>query len=227
MFYANTSPTMSQIDLLLKAIADPEQFTPEQLEALLADPEMRRFYRLLSHTADAASEPSAIDVDAEWRRFAADNSAALRHSRFASWRRKFSLRAAASVIIVFALAAVSAGIAISRHASPTHQTQTDSDITHHSVTAAAVNADQAMPDTIVGGTPDAPVLVFENETLDAILARIASEHGAEVVFRSESPRLLRLYFQWHRGQELQRTVELLNGFDQINISLKNDTITVD
>lgn len=225
MFYANTFPTMTKIDLLLKAVADPGQFPPEELEAILADPEMRRLYNLLSHAADAAAQPSDTDIDAEWNRFAATHQAVKRSSRFAAWRRRVPMRAAASVIIVFAIAAVAAGVAFTRHASTERKAKVETAMNHQTAKSLVDNVAET-PDTILAGSPDAPQLIFENETLEAILTRIAAQHEAYVDFRSDAPRSLRLYFKWHQSQPLRQTVELLNGFDQIDISLHNDTITV-
>ena len=218
---------MSKIDLLLKAIADPGQFTPEQLEAILADPEMRRLYYLLSHAADVSIQPSEIDIDAEWNRFAAENPAVRSGFRFNAWRRLVPMRVVASAIIFFAIAAVAAGIAISRHISSGSKYEAELSVAKQGRAVTPEEKASEATDTILVESVDDPQLIFDNETLDAILTRIASEKGAHVDFRSETTRSLRLYFKWHRSQPLSQTIELLNGFDQIDIRLHNDTITVD
>ena len=226
MFYVKISSPMTKTDLLLKAIAEPEQFAPEQLEAILADPEMRELYQMLSHAADASAKPAPSDIDEEWKRFAAANEASLRPKRFSRLRGLLYRRTAiAAAVAAISIAAVGAGIAISRQtASP----NADKPIASVSTTVAAtISAAQEPTDTIVADSKEVATLIFENETLESILTKIAAERGATVVFRSDNPRLLRLYFAWQRTQPLERTVAQLNGFDQINITLRNDTITVD
>lgn len=226
MFYVNISPTMTKTDLLLKAIAEPEQFAPEQLDALLADPEMRELYRLLSHAADASAKSSPSDIDAEWKRFATANAASLRRSRFARLHGLLTRRIAiAAAVAAISIAAVGAGIAISRRALPQSAEQPAAEAASPAATSPSATA-EALPDTIAAGSKEAPILIFENETLESILTQIAAERGATVEFRSETPRSLRLYFAWPRTLPLAPTVDLLNGFDQIDITLRNDTITV-
>ena len=226
MFYVKISSPMTKTDLLLKAIAEPEQFAPEQLEAILADPEMRELYHMLSHAADASAKPAPSDIDEEWKRFAAANEASLRPKRFSRLRGLLYRRTAiAAAVAAISIAAVGAGIAISRRDLPQSAEQPAAEAASPAATSPSATA-EAIPDTIATGSKEAPILIFENETLETILTQIAAERGATVEYRSETPRSLRLYFAWPRTLPLAPTVDLLNGFQQIDITLRNDTITV-
>ena len=69
-------------------------------------------------------------------------------------------------------------------------------------------------------------VVFEDETLRTILDRIARHYGTEIVYRSTDTGDLRLYFRWDTSARLEETVEALNNFEKINLSLDNNKITV-
>lgn len=67
---------------------------------------------------------------------------------------------------------------------------------------------------------------FTNESLENILDSITSGSGMEVRYLSDNPRGLRLFFVWDRNRPVRETLESLDGFEQISLSVRNDTVYV-
>lgn len=164
----------------------------------------------------SAPEPDSEEVEQEFKRFASER---LRRRSFGP----LSLRqvAAAASIVILAGLAVGAGITIHR------KTITENE------NAPALVANTSVPeiygDTATAKEPPVPgqgLEVFENQRLDSILTRIAAIHTCRVEYLPEANRELRLYFKWEKDDALEDVVEMLNTFDQINLTLHDNIITV-
>lgn len=94
--------------------------------------------------------------------------------------------------------------------------------------AVIVNhADTAMPvDTRGNGTTIAASVTFDNIFFDKVLAEIAGYYHAVVVFQNEKARQLRLYYEWDQRNSIEEVAEQLNNFEQVNISIKGDSIII-
>lgn len=68
---------------------------------------------------------------------------------------------------------------------------------------------------------------FENATLQQVLHDIGYVNRKAVAFRTDSVRLLRLYYEWDSRQGLEKNIEELNRFEKINITVKGDSLIVD
>lgn len=88
-----------------------------------------------------------------------------------------------------------------------------------------------LPDTIAsveGNRDPAPeIVVFDNETLAAIIARIADFYDYKFVFGTDASESLRLYFRWDPALPVDEVAERLNNFGRIHLTLKDATIIVD
>ena len=69
-------------------------------------------------------------------------------------------------------------------------------------------------------------IVFKGENLETILADIARYYGASVKFNQDAAKSLQLYFEWNQALPLNEVVEQLNNFEQINITLTDNVLTV-
>ncbi len=193
--------------------------TPEEINAIKADTQLSKVYKEMCLTAAAlfsAPEPDSEEVEQEFKRFASER---LRRRSFGP----LSLRqvAAAASIVILAGLAVGAGITIHR------KTITENE------NAPALVANTSVPeiygDTATAKEPPVPgqgLEVFENQRLDSILTRIAAIHTCRVEYLPEANRELRLYFKWEKDDALEDVVEMLNTFDQINLTLHDNIITV-
>lgn len=227
MSYAKNYLKMDKIDRLLDAIEHPERYTQTEIETMLRDPEVKETFDLLDKTKSSIRPIVIPDVEEEWKRFGKKhcNQAATRRS---GWLRGiFSRNAAASIAVgVASLTAVAAVVGAG--------------IYHLNNRATAIQDVEIMtetgcvttqPDTIksIDGVndPATEIVVFDNENLETILTGIADYYGCNVIFNNDASKSLRLYFRWDRTLSMAETVERLNNFEQIQLTLEGTTINAD
>ena len=202
-----------KIRLLLDMHEHPENYTDEQLAAMLND-------ELQEHLASAKRAMTDIpepDVDAEWQRF--------EQVHFAPAKNRRWLKVAAMIAVVLMLSAFTyAAIHAVRHSTVDKAKEPTEDV----VTAT-------QPDSTVGprlGVADSATvavepIVFDNLPLDQMLEKIAPHYGMQVEFRNEGARALRFYFVWQPDEDLDAALERLNLFESVNISKEGNTIVVE
>ena len=71
------------------------------------------------------------------------------------------------------------------------------------------------------------VKTYEDVTLKQILGDIAATYRLNVNYKSSKAESLRLYFRLDTRRGLERVIDDLNSFDNINITINGDTLTVD
>lgn len=213
---------MDKIDRLLDAIERPDLYSEKDMEAMLADPEVKEVYDLLDKTKAALEPIPSPDVDAEWKEFE-------RVHRKNSFRvlYLFSRNVAASIAIgIASLAAVAAVVGVSVNYALNQKAETPSAETAAVVKETVVSNDSTvLSDGVPAVVPE--IIVFDNEPLKTIADRIAEYYGYKAQFSYEAPKTLRLYFRWNQAQTLDEVVESLNNFEQIHISVKDRTIKID
>ena len=206
---------MNKTNLLFQMMEQPQAYTDQQWQEILADEECRELYNLMSKTQSAFDSQKEIDdetIDAEWQRLTTTPHRGL-------------LRVAAMFIGVLLLSGIAfAAVHLVRShwntaeslggdlASPTQETRISD------------SPQQTLPaDTTVTIQP----IVFDNVTLDSILPQIASHYGYAVDFRSRQSKTLRLFLTWNPQDSIQKVTEKLNLFEQIHITLYEKTIIVE
>lgn len=206
---------MNKTNLLFQMMEQPQAYTDQQWQEILADEECRELYNLMSKTQSAFDSQKEIDdetIDAEWQRLTTTPHRGL-------------LRVAAMFIGVLLLSGIAlAAVHLVRShwntaeslggdlASPTQETRISDSL------------QQTLPaDTTVTIQP----IVFDNVTLDSILLQIASHYGYAVDFRSRQSKTLRLFLTWNPHDSIQKVTEKLNLFEQIHITLYEKTIIVE
>lgn len=212
---------MDKIDRLLDAIEHPDSYSEKDIEAMLADPEVREVYDLLDKTTASLTSIPAPDVDAEWAAF--ERAHGKRRFRILNL---FSRNLAASIVIAVAsLAAVAAVVGVSVNYVLNQKTEIPA-----TGPVAAVIENVISNDTVIVAEPapaTAPeTIVFDNEPLEVIADHIAGYYGYSVEYTADAPKSLRLYFRWNQAQTLDEVIESLNNFEQIHISVKDRTIKI-
>ena len=215
---------MDKYDRLFDAIEHPGNYTDDELNALLSDPDLRRAYRLMAASRSALISQPEPDVDSEWEQFA---------SRHLSSRRPLIMRligrrpvAAAVVAGLVSIAAVAAGITITKAVSAPAAAP---DAVEAPLTDNYAGALVTEPDTVVVVSNDSvsvSIVTFKDESLADILETIGKHYGVGIEFRSPDARRLRLYYNWNPAMPLGETVDQLNNFEQINISLRQNKLIV-
>lgn len=212
----------SKYDLVLDIIEHPDNYTSEQLADILSVPETGEIYNLLVKTSSAVESNKRIDVDAEWENFSKKHAVRSRRSFLCFGSRAASIAAIVGTSIV----AVSAGIAVTV-AVIDHKTESivNNDVTvTSSVVAVSTDTITAQTDTVkVDLTP----VMFENESLDAIMKMVAAAYGVEVRFNNKEAASLHLYYKLDPALSLDEVVEQLNTFERINITHNGNILNID
>lgn len=213
---------MDKYNLVLDIIGHPERYSADRLKELLSDPETREIYNILCKTASAAESNRQIDVDEEWENFSRSYSP--RQRRLFSW---FGSRAASITAIVgTSLAAVAAGVAVTvavtgRIAGPAADPHA-ADAVH--VAGVARNTSETVPDSVrVAVEP----VMFEDAALEVIMKAIADVYNVGLIFDNKDAAALHLYYKFDPALPLDDVISQLNTFEQINITLKENTLTID
>ncbi len=203
-----------KIRLLLDMHEHPENYTDEQLAAMLDD-EMQEHMAAAKRALTDIPEP---DVDAEWQRF--------EQAHFAPKRDRRWLKVAAMIAGVLMLSAFTyAAIHAVRHSTIDKIEQTTGNVAN-ATQPEAVDAELGSDVADTAAVVMEPV-VFDNLPLDQMLNKIADRYQLQVEFRNEEARDLRFYFELHQGEDLSSVVERLNMFERVSVSIEGNTIVVE
>ena len=207
---------MKDIEQLLKMTERPQDYTDEELQKLMSDPEMREYYELMvSAEAGFALRKEKNHGDRS------RDSAGQNHGpvpmilpMILSLGNRF-MRIAAMFIVVLMLS----GIAFAAYRlvvgiddkSPIQEVQT----ANPTQQAGALQQAQTNP---------ASIRTFENAELQQILKELSDYYHVSVEYRNEQSRHIRLYTKWDTAAPLQQIIELLNGFEKVSVRLIDNQI---
>lgn len=211
----------------------PEKYTDEQIEALLADENIRAFAQELAMTKRAMmrNEAGEVDVEEEWEHFSAQHPVPRQRSR---------MKIAASIAgVVFAsglafAATVQLGIlpffGNKQPANPQPQIrQTTVADSLKQVREQRKAVIDSLTRTLLPQKDSIPVqpVVFENVSLKTIIETMAQYYHAEVKVLNPGAAHVRLFFKWDKQASLQQNIELLNAFDRVNLTYSDNTLTIE
>ena len=226
----------NKINLLLSLQEHPENFTDEQIAALLADdPELAELAEQLTLTKRAfikrEAEHEQIPLDDSWEQFAKEHAdefdtpsselqpRATRIPFLSSQARKI---AAAFIGVIFSAGIAFAAIYVVRNVSRPNTQTIPMEKPLPTKPAAVHPTDSIVADTAGTVQP----IVFDNVTLEKMLHEIAAYCQAEVVFTGDDARQLRFYFVWQHEETLEHVLNRLNRFESINLELRDKKIMV-
>jgi len=219
--------------IFLNMLDHPEEYTKEQIEALLADEEISSFAHNLAMTKRAMNrhEYEDIDVNAEWESFAIEHSIPQRRN----WKR-----VAASVISVILLSGLAFAATVQLGILPFFNSKEEVEIhpkTPHITATDSIKKAQAerkaVSDSLnrvllhkTDSIPPQPI-VFEDTSLKTIVDAMAAYYHVDVKVLNPISTHIRLYFNWDRQYSLQQNIELLNAFDRVKVSYSDNTLTIE
>ena len=202
-----------KIRLLLDMHEHPENYTDEQLAAMLDDEMQER----LATAKRALTDIPEPDVDAEWQRF--------EHAHFAPTRDRRWFKVAAMIAGVLMLSAFTYAAI---HAVRAHQPEAQQSMTEQvEKTDSPVEASSPTEAEKIDSISQEQPVTFDNVALETIVGDIAARHQMQVEFRNEDARALRFYFVWQPDEDLHALLERLNLFERVNISKEGNTIVVE
>lgn len=206
-----------KIQLLLDMQEHPENYSEQALETMLEDPEVRELMEATELLKQAMiwenARKNAVNVDAEWQRFAGQ------HIADSKPRRGWLKVAAVFLGVLFVSGITFAAIHIVRmvNSQKSQTVQTEQPMTAKASTT--IPADTVKTDTI------APKIIrYDEATLQKILTDMGEYYRLRVELRNEDAKTLRLFFQWNQRQEASKVLEQLNTFERIHLVLNDSTI---
>ena len=209
---------MNKTDLLLQMMEQPQHYTAEEWQEILADEECRELYTLLSKTQsaiDAARADQEVTddmIDAEWQRLS-DEKQEVRNEKYSL------LKFAAMFVGILMLSGIAyAAIHIVSHNNgPKAQ---DEVITNSQ--SSTSQSQIVKSDTIAAPEPK----LYDNVPLGEIFEELSDYYNVKVVYQNEDAPRLRLFYQWKPEYKLEKVVEMLNNFEWIQIQTENDTLFI-
>ena len=202
-----------KIHLLLDMHEHPENYSDEQLAAMLND-EMLEQLVIAKRAMTDIPEP---DVDAEWQHFEQEHFAPEKNRR---WLKVAAMIAGVLMLSAFTYAAIHAV----RHNAKDQAKESIETVAPAPQPESTVGPRLGVADT---AAVVAEPIVFDNQPLDQMLEKIAPHYGMQVEFRNEDVRALRFYFVWQPDEDLDAVLERLNLFESVNISKEGNTIVVE
>ena len=223
----------------------PDRYTDEQVEALLADEEMKDFFHDMAmvRMAEQKANPKKVNVEEAWKEFAtshpmansdgetstASTPSSEHHLKTATSGNRFKI--AASIIgVIFlsgiTLAAIHYGIFRSSSSEETSQVKTEQP------SSEAKTALQDSTKAAVTEKKDSlnlkPV-VFDNAELGDVVSQLAAFYHVKVEFENAEAQHIRIFFNWDKTKTLQQNLAILNAFDRIQItySSADETLKVE
>ena len=212
---------MNKTDLLLQMMEQPQHYTAEEWQEILADEDCRELYTLMSKTQsaiDAARADQEVTddmIDAEWQRLS-DEKQEVRS-------RKYSLlKFAAMFVGVLMLSGIAfAAIHIASYYNAPEEQDTEVEVVKNSQSSNSC-PQLAEPDTIATPQPK----LYDNVPLGEIFEELSACYHVKVVYQNEDAPRLRLFYQWKPEYTLEKVVEMLNNFEWIQIQTENDTLFI-
>lgn len=217
---------MDKIDRLLDVIEHPDRYSEKEVETMLSDPEVRELYGLLDKTKASLAPIPTPDIDAEWESFKSLHPKTHKREGLRILNI-FSRNVAASIAIgIASLAAVAAVVGVSvNYALNYKKDSSTQEIAQIEPTAVIPSDTIVVVEDMRVTAPE--IIIFDNEPLGTIVNDIAEYYGCKAEFSTEASRMLRLYFRWNQSHTLDEVAESLNNFEQIHITVKDDTIKID
>ena len=213
---------MNKTDLFFQMMEQPQLYTAEEWQEILADEECRELYTLMSKAQSAINATHAENditdemIDAEWRRLTPAQPHSAHISIYSSLRKIAAVFIGILMLSGIALAAIH----ISRHVgvnsgtadmqSPAQETRIST--THH----------QAAETDTISTEPK----LYDNVPLGEIFQDISNHYNVKVVYQNEDAPRLRLFYRWKPEYTLEKVVEMMNNFEWIQIQSENDTLFI-
>ena len=203
---------MDKLEILLDMTEHPDRYTEEQMQELLADEDVRKYYQMMVWLRES-QDPSRSSLKEREKR--PSPTSPLKGEAFSLPLRVVRMGRYAAA---FVGAVVMAGLlfaAMRPFFNIHNEERTD--------TLAQVT--KSLP--LGEGQGDGSALRFDNAPLDSILTVVAQHYGKVVLFRNEEARTMRLIMTWQPTDSLSSLIGRLNLFEGLQLTLQADTLIVE
>ena len=193
---------MKDMEQLLRMVERPQDYSDEEIMKLVSDPEMKAYYELM------------VSAEAGFALKRSEEPKVYTRAKLYSLSSRF-LKVAAIFIGVLLLS----GIAFAAYRyvvgwGPSVEGELKSPAQEVRIS----NSPQQVQ------TESESVRTFENAELQQILKELSDYYHVGVEFHNEQSRHIRLYTKWDTTAPLQQIIELLNGFEKVNVRLIDNQI---
>lgn len=157
-----------------------------------------------------AEEPQ-VDIDEEWKKFEAKHFTPKRKTQ--GWMQIAALFISVLMLSGIAYAAI-------HYASTRIEEAKISQMQETLKTSDNQHGQTSVTDSTITVKP----VNFENIRLDSMLTDIAAYYHHKVEIRNEALHDLRLFYRWDKKTSIESVIEELNNFEQLHLTLEDNTI---
>ena len=204
---------MDKTERIIDMTEHPERYSEDELRKMLIDDdEGSRIYRTIAELNVALSFEETSKSD--------NKKAGM--GLYAHWNKQGFINKTAAVIVAICLISgiTYAAVALIHHPSTPEKTETV-------VPAPSQSPSSPVPDKSASSVRVPIVKTYEDASLATIVSDIATTFDKQQAYRSDKAKTLRLYFRLDTRRGIEKNIEELNTFENINIEIKGDTIVVD
>ena len=197
---------MDKIERIIDMTEHPERYSQDELQKMLIeDDEGSRIYKTISEVNAALG----MEKDVKMKQT---------NSKTAS---RFIQKVAAAIIGICLISGIAyAAVVIMKKPSAPEKTEV--------VAPTALKTESStVADTPVSSSSSPIVKTYEDAPLSEIVSDIARVFSKQHAYRSDKAKTLRLYYRLDTRRGLEKNIEELNTFENINIEIKGDTLVVD
>lgn len=193
---------MKDMEQLLRMVERPQDYSDEEIMKLVSDPEMKAYYELM------------VSAEAGFALKRSEEPKVYTRAKLYSLSSRF-LKVAAVFIGVILLS----GIAFAAYRYVVgEELSVGGSLKSPTQEVRISNSPQQVQ------TETESVRTFENAELQQILQELSDYYHVGVEFHNEQSRHIRLYTKWDTTAPLQQIIELLNGFEKVNVRLIDNKI---
>ena len=204
---------MDKTERIIDMTEHPERYSEDELRKMLIDDdEGSRIYRTIAELNVALSFEETSKSD--------NKKAGMGLS--AHWNKPGFINKTAAVIVAICLISgiTYAAVALIHHPSTPEKTETVAP-------ALSQSTSTPVPGKSASSVRVPIVKTYEDASLATIVSDIAATFDKQQAYRSDKAKTLRLYFRLDTRRGIEKNIEELNTFENINIEIKGDTIVVD
>ena len=209
---------MNMTDQLLQMLEQPQRYTADEWQEILADDECRELYTLMSKTQSAVDAARANEeitdemLDAEWQQL-------VHSSLFTLHSSLYKIAAMFMAVLMLSGIAYAAIHIISTSWNKEQKVNTEK-VTKSQ--PSTLNSQQTETDSIAAPQPK----LYDNVPLEQMLTELSAYYHIKVEYSNDDVCQLRLFYQWRPEYSIEKVVEMLNNFEMLQLQIENDTLIV-
>lgn len=189
---------MKDIEQLLRMTEHPQDYTDEELQQIMSNPDMRAYYELMvsAEAGFAMKKNKATTTTTRPKFYAIGN-------RFVKIAAMFI-----GILFITGIGYAAYHLAVGGNAPANEEVKASTQETR------TTESHQQEVQNVVR--------TFENVELQQILQELSDYYHVGVKFHNEKVRHIRLYTKWDTTAPLKQMIERLNGFEKVSIKLNDN-----